>query len=106
MSIIKLNQSGTHTLEVSSEQLAVIDKYSLFQDLVDSHGYIDNDVLERLRLNVRSIIAGNEAGTADLIDLCHKVLFASKMKTYGLHQLIELYIAWRNKASKNLNEKA
>lgn len=104
MSIIKLNPSGTHTLEVTNEQLAVIDKYSLFQDLVDSHGYIDNDVLERLRLNVRSIIAGNEADTADLLALCHKVLFAPKMKTYGLHQLIELYIAWRNEASENTND--
>ena len=45
---IQLNESGTRHLQVSEENLRTIEKYALFRDLVDSTGYVTEDVLEKL----------------------------------------------------------
>ena len=57
---IQANQSGTRSIEISDEHLKTIEKYQLFRDLIDSNGYIDEQVLDKLKLNVRSML---EAGT-------------------------------------------
>ncbi len=93
---IALNASGTRSLEVSDKHLATIDQFNLFQDLIDSHGYIDETVLEKLRLTVRGLILSQCADSDKLFDLCVDVLYHEKMKSYGLHQLILLYIDWKS----------
>ena len=50
---IQSNISGTRTIDVSDEHLQTIDKYQLFRDLIDSNGYVDEPVLEKLKLNIR-----------------------------------------------------
>lgn len=91
---IQLNQSGTHFLEISDEHLETIRKYSLFKDLIDSHGYIDEDVLNKLKLNVRSIIGSSKEDVKDLLRLAADVVYNDRMKAYGLRELNALYVKW------------
>ena len=91
---IQLNASGTRHLEVSDENLRTIRKYDLFSGLVDSTGYVTEEVLEKLKLNVRSLIAHSTEDTKDLLDLCIDVIYHNNMKAFGLQQLIKLYLTW------------
>ena len=97
---IQTNQSGTRNIEVSEENLATLEKYNLLQDLVDSNGIIDESVLDKLRLNIRSIINSQDAPEKDLINLCIDVIYHNNMKAFGLHQLIMLYINWKDTKEK------
>ena len=69
-----------------------IQKYSLFRNLVDSNGIIDEDLLDKLRLNIRSLLGNEENTSKELLDLCLDVIYHKYMKAFGLHQLILLYI--------------
>ena len=91
---IQTNPSGTRSLNISEENLKTIEKYSLFQQLIDSNGIVDESVLEKLKLNIRSIIGSSENDCKDLLDLCLNVIYHDNMKAFGLHQLIMLYINW------------
>ncbi len=95
MHIIQTNASGTRSLEISEENLQTIEKYALFQHLIDSNGIVDESVLDKLKLNIRSIIASQE-DCKDLLDLCIDVIYHNNMKAFGLHQLILLFIKWKN----------
>ena len=89
MYTIQANPSGTRSLEVSEENLATIEKYGLFRHLIDSNGIVDETVLDKLKLNIRSLIAAQEEDSKDLLDLYH-----NNMKAFGLQQLIKLYLQW------------
>lgn len=94
MYTIQTNISGTRSMEILESHLQTIENYALFQQLIDSNGIIDESVLDKLKLNVRSIIAASEENCKDLLDLCIDVIYHNNMKAYGLHQLILLYIRW------------
>ena len=68
MYTIQANPSGTRSIEVSTENLRTIEKYSLFRHLIDSTGIVDEPVLDKLKLNVRSLIASQEEDGKDLLD--------------------------------------
>ena len=57
----------------------------------------DESVLEKLRLNIRSLIASQEEDSKDLLDLCIDVIYHNNMKAFGLQQLIKLYLEWFSK---------
>ena len=95
MYTIQTNPSGTRSMEISETHLETIDKYALFQGLIDSNGIVDESVLNKLKLNVRSLIASMEENSKDLLDLCIDVIYHNNMKAFGLHQLILLYINWK-----------
>ena len=65
---IQANQSGTRSIEVSDQHLETIDKYQLLRNLVDSNG-----------------------------DLCLDVIYNQNMKALGLHNLVLLYVDWKDK---------
>lgn len=104
MYTIQANQSGTRTLEISKENLKTIEKYSLFQHLIDSNGIVDESVLDKLKLNIRSLIASSENDCKDLLDLCIDVIYHNNMKAFGLFQLIQLYIKWEREQSEDTEE--
>lgn len=85
---------GSRKLSVSDAHLNTIERYALLSDLLDSNGIVEDSVLEKLRLNVRSLLSGAASTDPQLIDLCERVLFHNDMKAFGLHQLILLYIDW------------
>ncbi len=91
---IQLNESGTRHLEITDENLQTIRKYALLNGLIDSTGYINEAVLDKLRLNIRSLIAHSSENTKDLLDLCIDVIYHDKMKAYGLRNLVQLYEQW------------
>ena len=97
---IQANQSGTRTIEVSDQHLETIRKYSLLQGLIDSNGIVDEDVLDKLKFNIRSMLESESGQDKALLDLCLDVIYNTNMKAFGLHKLIMLYIDWD---SKNLN---
>ena len=96
MYTIQANPSGTRTMEVSEENLRTIENYALFRHLIDSNGIVDEAVLDKLKLNIRSLIASQEEDSKDLLDLCIDVIYHNNMKAFGLQQLIKLYLVWFN----------
>ena len=94
MYTIQTNASGTRSIEITDAHLQAIRKYALFQHLIDSNGIIDESVLDKLKLNIRSLIASQEGNCKDLLDLCIDVIYHNNMKAYGLTQLVLLYIQW------------
>ncbi|MBR1733124.1 MAG: hypothetical protein IJ729_05230 [Alloprevotella sp.] len=96
---IQLNKSGSRHLDITEENLQTIRKYALLQGLVDSSGYVTEDVLEKLRLNIRAIIARSTEDTTDLLDLCIDVVYHDSMKAFGLEQLQRLYNEWESRTS-------
>lgn len=85
------NASGTRTMTITDENLQTIDRFSLFKNLVDSNGIIDDSVLEKLRLNVRALVESTNAQDKPLMDLCFDVVNHPNMKTTALHNLMVLY---------------
>ena len=94
MYTIQANPKGTRSIDVSDENLMVIRKYALFSHLIDSNGIVDESVLEKLKLNIRSLIATDVENRKELLDLCIDVFYHNNMKAFGLQQLIVLYIDW------------
>ena len=82
---IQTNSSGTRSIEISEEHLQTIEQYQLFRDLIDSNGYVDEEVLNKLKLNIR-------------LD----VIYHPNMKAFGLQQLVLLFINWKNKGNDEL----
>ena len=93
---IQANPTGTRHIEVSEEHLQTIDKYQLLRNLTDSNGIIDEVILDKLKLTVRSLLESS-SGEKALLDLCLDVIYNSNMKAFGLHQLVLLYIEWKSK---------
>ena len=101
MFTIQANPTGTRSIEVTEQDLQTIKKYALFQHLIDSNGIVDESVLEKLRLNIRSLIAAQEDDRKELLDLCIDVIYHNNMKAFSLHQLILLYIQWNESKEKS-----
>lgn len=101
---IQANPSGTRSIEVTEKHLETIDKYALLRNLIDSNGIIDEAVLDKLRLNVRALLEGSEGSDRDLLDLCLDVLYNKNMKAFGLHELVLLYIKWKNESQAKGSE--
>ncbi len=91
---ITTNKSGTRSMEISDAHLLTIEKYQLFSGLVDSNGIVDEGVLNKLKLTVRSLIASQE-NCKDLLDLCVDIIYHDNMKALGLSALIALYSEWQ-----------
>ena len=94
MTSIQLNATGTHHLEVSENNLKTISKYSLFRGLAPSTGFVTENELDKLKLNIRALIASRPEDTKDLLDLCIDVVYHDKMKSYGLRNLIAAWNEW------------
>ena len=54
-------------------------------------------VLDKLKLNVRSLLEGQAGSDKALLDLCLDVIYHPNMKAFGLQQLVLLYINWKNR---------
>ena len=102
MNKIQANPSGTRSIDVSDQHLETIEKYQLFRDLIDSNGYVDEQVLEKLRLNIRSILESENGYNKNLLSLCLDVVYHPNMKAFGLQQLVLLFINWKNKSNDDL----
>ena len=94
---IQSNASGTRSIEISDAHLETIEKYQLLRDLIDSSGYVDEQVLDKLKLNIRSLLEGQAGLDKGLLDLCLDVIYHPNMKAFGLQQLVVLYVNWKNK---------
>ena len=99
---IQANSSGTRSIEIQESHLQTIEKYLLLRDLIDSNGYVDEQVLDKLKLNIRSLLESQAGVDKELLDLCLDVIYHPNMKAYGLQQLVLLYINWKNQGNDNL----
>jgi hypothetical protein len=102
MAKIQANSSGTRTIEVSDEHLQTIEDYQFFRDLIDSNGYVDEAVLDKLKLNIRALLESEAGRDKRLLDLCLDVIYHPNMKAFGLQQLVLLFINWKNRGNNNL----
>jgi len=89
---IQANKSGTRTIDVTDEHLQTIDRYQLMRNLIDSNGYVDESVLEKLKLNLRALLESEAGKDKALLDLCLDVVYNQNMKAFGLQNLVLLYI--------------
>ena len=92
---IQSNQSGSRSIDITEKHLETIEKYQLFRDLIDSHGFVDEQVLDKLKFNIRSLLESESTRDNDLLDLCLDVIYHANMKSFGLQQLIVLFINWK-----------
>ena len=99
---IQANSSGTRSIEIQETHLQTIEKYQLLRDLIDSNGYVDEQVLDKLKLNVRALLEAQAGLDKDLLDLCLDVIYHPNMKACGLQQLVLLYITWKDRSNDNL----
>lgn len=97
------NLKGSRSMEISDTHLNTISRYALLSDLLDSNGLVDDNVLDKLRLNVRSLLEVHHDDN-DLLDLCQDVIFHDNMKSFGLHQLILLFIDWEKNQEEEPTE--
>mgnify|MGYP006988885182 CR=1 FL=1 len=102
MAKIQANSSGTRIIEVTDQHLETLEKYQLLRDLVDSHGYVDEEVLEKLKLNIRSLLESEAGRDKALLDLCLDVIYNPNMKAFGLQKLFLCYVEWKNRGNANL----
>ena len=104
---IQANASGTRTIEISDKHLETLQRYALLKDLIDSNGIIDEQVLDKLKLNVRSMLESEAGKDKDLLDLCLDVIYHQNMKAFGLHKLVLLYVQWiQNNENNDDNDNA
>ena len=94
---IQANVSGSRSIDITDLHLETIDKYSLLDNLVDSNGIINEDVLDKLKFNVRSILESESNTDKNLLDLCLDVIYNNNMKAFGLNRLMSLYTEWKAK---------
>ena len=99
---IQTNSSGTRSIVISEEHLQTIEDYQFFRDLIDSNGYVDEQVLDKLKLNIRSLLESEAGKDKRLLDLCLDVIYHNNMKAYGLQQLVLLFINWKNRGNDDL----
>ncbi len=99
---IQSNSSGTRSIEIQETHLQTIEKYQLLRDLIDSTGYVDEQVLDKLKLNVRALLEAQAGLDKDLLGLCLDVIYHPNMKAFGLQQLVLLYINWKDRVNDNL----
>lgn len=99
---IQTNASGTRSITITERHLQTIKKHALLKNLIDSNGIIDESVLEKLRLNVRSMLESGTETNHELLDLCLDVIYNNNMKAFGLHQLVMLYIKWESENSTDI----
>ena len=99
---IQSNSSGTRSIEVTENHLQTIDHYQLFRDLIDSNGYVDEQVLDKLKLNIRALLEGDAGKDKNLLDLCLDVIYHHNMKAFGLQQLVLLFINWKDQGNDGL----
>ena len=93
MYTITTNKSGTRSITITEDHLCTIEKYQLLTGLIGSNGIVDEGVLDKLRLTVRSLIA-SQSDCKDLLNLCVDVIYHDNMKALGLSALIDLYQDW------------
>lgn len=92
---IQSNLTATRFIEVSDEHLQTIEKYALLRNLIDSNGIVDEEVLDKLKFNVRSLLESESGNNKQLLDLCLDVIYHNNMKAFALHQLVLLFIKWK-----------
>ena len=97
---IQTNASGTRSIDITDEHLQTIEDYQLFRDLIDSNGYVDEQVLDKLKFNIRSMLETEAGKDKRLLDLCLDVIYHANMKAFGLQQLVLLFINWKNRNSE------
>ena len=104
---IQANASGTRSVEISENHLETIRKYSLLDGLVDSNGFVDEPVLDKLKFHVRSLLENAVENDKNLLDLCLDVIYNNNMKALGLQNLIALYREWaKAHTEQNAEEEA
>ena len=99
---IQTNPTGTRSIEIEETHLQTIEKYQLLRDLIDSNGYVDEQVLDKLKLNIRSLLESQAGLDKDLLDLCLDVIYHPNMKAFGLQQLVLHYSNWKDRGNDNL----
>lgn len=82
-------------MQIDESHLNTLMDYALFQDLIDSTGFVDESVLDKLKLNIQELMKNQNPVDERLLQLCKEVIFHDNMKAFGLHQLVILYINWQ-----------
>ena len=103
---IQANASGSRSIEVSDSHMETLKKYGLLENLADSNGIIDEDVLEKLRLHCRSILESQTEVDRELMNLCLDVVYHPNMKALGLQNLVAMFKNWEDETKSDINNES
>ena len=92
---INANEKGSRTIQVSEEQLRILEKYDLLEHLADSNGVVDENTLSKLRFTATSLMEGMVSDMQTLLSLQKDVILHNDMKALGLKNLMHLYEEWK-----------
>ena len=97
---IQANATGTRSIEISDKHLRTIQKYALLS------GLVDENILDKLKFNIRGLLESEPGKDKELLDLCLDVIYNQNMKAIGLNNLIQLYKTWvaEHQVEVNLGE--
>ena len=74
--------------------------YAIDETKYPDPGMERESVLEKLKLNCRSILESQKEIDKDLMDLCLDVIYNTNMKALGLHNLVLLFVEWQEKTKE------
>ena len=74
----------------------------MYKIQTNSSGTRSEQVLDKLKLNIRALLESEAGKDKRLLDLCLDVIYHSNMKAYGLQQLVLLFINWKNRGNDEL----
>ena len=102
---IQANATGTRSIEISDKHLKTIQKYALLTGLVDSNGIVDENILDKLKFNIRGLLESEPGKDKELLDLCLDVIYNQNI---GLNNLIKHYKTGvaENQVEVNLGEES
>lgn len=98
---IQANPKGSRFIEVTDQHFETIKKYNLFNDFLNSTGYIDEQTVEKIQRLCRQILESGHSDDKDLMNLCIDVIYHTDMKPLGLRNLMLAYIDYMNKNDKD-----
>lgn len=88
---IQLNESGSRHLWVTDAHMATLRKYNLLDGLVGSTGFVTEEEVNKLRRRVEALTLSQGDEAKDLLKLSADVVFADKLKAFGLKHLLEAF---------------
>ncbi len=94
---IQANQSGTRSIEVSDQHLRDYRKVSVTSQPRRQQRHYRRGSARQTETQCAFTPRSSDIKDKELLDLCLDVIYNQNMKALGLHNLVLLYVDWKDK---------